>query len=219
MKGFLFSNFKKFDEESEARATRRTKRRNRLNNKQKGQITTFYMIRKNNSEIFSKQYPRSEGEPDSHYIAKVYLGESIRRRFGSLFPSEDCLVYEHPLGPVDTSMGPRPYQCDIFVQYYNHDTRTVHILDLEINGDVHYKNATQYAKNVLRRDSITEHFRTYTDPMNPAYTVIFSYIVLKPDDFLYLELDFFLALFEKYKDVGGYYPTVDLYEKYIRVRS
>lgn len=153
-------------------------------------------------------------EPNEHYITKIYCGEMLRKFF------EKRLVisveYEQPLPELITDKGPRTYQPDIYIEYTSHGDKTIYIADVEIQGPIHFKNKTQYFKNKLRRETIIKYFNNeYSDKTNPTYNIIFSYIVFRPEDFLYFKFDFFKEIFEDNFIHGGIYPTVDAYEKYI----
>lgn len=181
-------------------------------NKKKGdsQLFTYNELVKNNPQIFSKQYPKMEGEPENHYICKVYLGEMIRISYPKLH-----VTYEHLLPPLYTEKGTRTYQPDIYIESLPDKlNKIIYIADIEINGLVHYKNKTQYIKNKIRRETITDYFNNWYKYQD--YKIIFSYIVFKPDEFLYFKFDYFKEIFENMFFInGGVWPTKDLYEEHL----
>ena len=158
--------------------------------------------------IFSKQYPRMPGENQNHYICKSYLGQMIGKFYG-------CEInYEFEELPIiSTQHGDRKYQPDIWISDINHKKKEIYLCDAEISGGIHFKNKTQYNKNKLRREAITNYFNNYSDMTYPDYEVIFSYLVFLPDDFLYNKIDYFFEIFERYFSNGGVFPSTDLYEE------
>lgn len=155
------------------------------------QLFTFAELVKNNKPIFSKLYPRTNREPDSHYICKVYLGENLKKYYPDLIIS-----YEYPLEPMMTNYGMRQYIADIFAENIDDKNKVIRIFMIEINGGVHFKNKKQIAKTNLKKDTIKNYYKSYSDKRFTDYDVFFEYISFEPDDFLYNDLDYFLNIFK-----------------------
>lgn len=181
----------------------------RTKKKTASQLFTFPEIVRNNKNIFSKLYPRQAGEPEPHYICKVFLGEQLRKK-----SKLDLVIsYEHPLPTIFTDSGPRNYIPDIYLEYIDNSDKTIYISDIELNGGVHYKNKIQYNKNKIRREAILNYFNNIYNYLD--YKVVFSYIVFNTEDFLFQKFDYFFDIFNIKFLSSGIYPEVDVYEKYL----
>ena len=118
------------------------------------------------------------------------------------------VTFEYENFPViNTSLGDRKYQPDIWITDIDHKNKRIYLNITEINGLIHSASKHQLNKTRLRRESITEYFKSYKDKCYPNYDIIFSYIVFEVDEFLYNKIDYFLEIFERYFSNGGVFPS------------
>ena len=179
-----------------------------MSRKKSSQLFTFPELVRNNKKIFSKQYPRSWRENDSHYISKVYFGEQIRKRYPTNYME---VIYEFQDLPVlGTEADPRHYIPDIFIFYRNQTEKKMQVSIIEIDGLIHKASKHQYNKTKWKREAITDYFTNFDGKIYDNWPLIFSYISLEPDDFLYNKLDFFMDIFEDKFNNGGSYPEIVL---------